>query len=100
VAARWKSRAFFSLADQAVFSGAMFIVNILLARWTSPKEYGAFAVLFAIFGILSGFHSALIIERMTVYGSTRPLALVTSEFAAMALLVWYGRHYFSSAATY
>ena len=57
------------IADQAVFSGAMFVLNILLARWTSIEEFGVFAVLFAVFLIVAGFHNALILEPMTIFGA-------------------------------
>ena len=68
---RWTDRAIRGLFDQAMFSGSMFALNILLARWTGPDEYGSFAVLFAIFLILAGIHNALIIEPMTIYGSRK-----------------------------
>jgi len=71
---RWQAPALISLADQAVFSGSMLLVNILLARWTSPEEFGAFAVLFAVFLIFAGFHNALIVEPMSVFGARKDAA--------------------------
>jgi O-antigen/teichoic acid export membrane protein len=71
---RWQKPAIISLADQAVFSGSMLLVNILLARWTSPEEFGAFAVLYAIFLIFAGFHNALIVEPMSVFGARKQAA--------------------------
>jgi O-antigen/teichoic acid export membrane protein len=71
---RWQRPALLSLADQAVFSGSMLLVNILLARWTSPEEFGAFAVLFAVFLIFAGFHNALIVEPMSVFGARKQAA--------------------------
>ncbi len=71
MASRLRRQAVFSLADQAVFSGAMLVVNVLLARWTSPTEYGVFAVLFALFLVFAGFHNALIIEPMSVFGARK-----------------------------
>ncbi len=65
---RLRSQAIVSIADQAVFSGAMLLINILLARWTTPDEYGAFAVMFSLFLILAGLHNALIVEPMSVFG--------------------------------
>ena len=65
----WTGKALYSLFDQACFSGSMLVLNILLARWTSPEEYGAFAVIFALFLILAGIHNALIVEPMTVFGA-------------------------------
>jgi O-antigen/teichoic acid export membrane protein len=52
-------------------SGANFILNILLARYLSPAEYGAFAIVFSIFLFLSGFHNALILEPMCVLGPSQ-----------------------------
>ena len=70
-ARRWGSKAGFSIADQAIVSGANFALNILLARWLSPTEYGAFAIAFSILLFLSGFHNALILEPMSVIGPSQ-----------------------------
>ncbi|MDR7404951.1 MAG: O-antigen and teichoic acid-like export protein, partial [Armatimonadota bacterium] len=59
------------MADQGLFSGANFVVNVLLARWLSPAEYGAFAVALSIFYLLAGFHSAVLTEPMMVFGAGR-----------------------------
>ena len=48
------------------------MLNILLARWLTPEEYGAFAVAFAAFLFLSGFHNALILDPMAVFGVLTP----------------------------
>ena len=82
----WTKKTLFTLADQAVFSGSMFAINILLVRWTSPQEYGAFAVLFAIFLILSGIHNALVIEPMTVFGSKKEQQELSPYMAGVYLL--------------
>lgn len=68
---RWTQKTSFSIADQFAISGANFILNILLARWLSPVEYGAFAITFSFFLFLSGFHNALILEPMSVIGPSR-----------------------------
>lgn len=68
---RWGGKVFLSLADQAMFSGATFVLNILEARWLSPSDYGAFAVAFSVFLFVSGFHNALILEPMSVLGPAR-----------------------------
>jgi O-antigen/teichoic acid export membrane protein len=49
-------------------SGSNFILSILLARWFSPYEYGAYAVAFAMFLFLAQFHQAAILEPMSVFG--------------------------------
>jgi len=33
-----------SIADQATSSTANFVMNVLLARWLAPAEYGSFSV--------------------------------------------------------
>jgi O-antigen/teichoic acid export membrane protein len=67
----WLRKAGISVADQGVFSGANFLANVLLARWLGPAEYGAFAVAFSVYLVLLGFHNALILEPMLVFGPAR-----------------------------
>jgi O-antigen/teichoic acid export membrane protein len=61
-------RGSLAIIDQAVFSGSNFILNILLARWLLPTDYGAFSVAFSFFLFLSGFHNAILLEPMSVIG--------------------------------
>src|SRR5260370_17857789 len=42
-----------AVLDQGLISGSNFLVGILLARWLAPEEYGAYALPFAIFLLLS-----------------------------------------------
>ena len=65
----WTKKGFWSLIDQGLFSGSNFLVNILLARWLSPKEYGTFAVALSVFYLLAGFHTAILTEPMMVFGA-------------------------------
>ena len=64
----WGIQGGLSVLDQAVFSGANFILTILLARWVSPSEYGVFAVAFSIYLFAYQIHNALIIEPLSVLG--------------------------------
>lgn len=61
----------YSLADQALSVGGMFVVNIALARVRSKEEYGTFALSYSVFTFLSGLHNASILEAYTIYGSGR-----------------------------
>jgi len=70
-AEHWIAKGGFAVADQAVFSGSNFVLNILLARWLSPAEYGAFALAFSFFLFAAGIHNALLLEPMTVYGPSK-----------------------------
>ncbi len=83
---RFRRQAILSLADQAVFSGAMLVVNVLLARWTSPTEYGVFVVLFSLFLVLAGFHNALIIEPMSVFGARKAMRARRKYFRHVYLM--------------
>lgn len=65
---KWGKRVGFSILDQGLFSGANFALNILLARWLTPEDYGAFAVAYAVYLFSSGFHYALILDPMAVFG--------------------------------
>src|SRR6266567_8427876 len=61
----------FSVTDQALSVGGMFVANIALARTVSKEEYGMFALSYSVFTFLSGLHNAAILEPCTVYGSGR-----------------------------
>lgn len=67
----WLKKGSWSVVDQALFSGANFVLNILLARWLVPRDYGAFTVAFTLFLLLGLFHTALLTEPMLVYGAGR-----------------------------
>jgi O-antigen/teichoic acid export membrane protein len=69
--ARWAGRGLLSCVDQGVTSSANFAVNILLARWLAPAEYGAFAVAFVSFLFVSGFHNALLVDPACILGPAR-----------------------------
>jgi glycosyltransferase involved in cell wall biosynthesis/O-antigen/teichoic acid export membrane protein len=64
-------KGFWAIADQGLFAGSNAIVYLLLARWLSPTEYGAFATGFASFMALGVIHTALLTEPMLVFSSER-----------------------------
>ena len=59
------------LADQGLSAGAMFLVNVALARTQTKESYGEFALSYSIFMFLLGLHSAAVLEPFTVYASGR-----------------------------
>jgi O-antigen/teichoic acid export membrane protein len=65
---RWLGKGFWALADQGFLATGNFALNVLLARWLSPQEYGAFTVAFAIFLLLGALHIALFSEPMLIFG--------------------------------
>jgi hypothetical protein len=61
---------------------ASFVANLLLARWLAPSLSGAFALKFAGFLLVTGFHNVIFLEPMTVYGASRYREEVSKYFAA------------------
>ena len=74
----------FSIADQALAVGGMFLANVELARTQSKEDYGIFALTYSIFTFLAGLHNGAILETYTVYGSGR----YNARFAEYARLLW------------
>ncbi len=64
----WGIRWSFSLVDPATTVSAGLLVNLLLARWLPAQQYGAFALVFALFLFLAGIHNALVLEPMSING--------------------------------
>jgi len=68
--ALWVQRGGFAILDQGLISGSNFLVSILLARWLVPEQYGAYAVAFGIFVLLSLVYQSLVLEPMAVFGGS------------------------------
>ena len=67
---RWAHKAVLAVVDQGLISGSNFVLGVLLARWLPAQEYGAYAIAFAIFLLVSLLYQALISEPMTVFGAS------------------------------
>jgi O-antigen/teichoic acid export membrane protein len=67
---RWGTRALFALMDQGLISGSNFVTGVILARWLGPAEYGAYALAFATFLLLSLLYQAVVLEPMSVFGGS------------------------------
>jgi O-antigen/teichoic acid export membrane protein len=68
--ARWISKGVLAVADQGLISGSNFALSVLLARWTSLEQYGAYAVAFGTFVLLSQLYQATVLEPMSVFGGS------------------------------
>lgn len=82
----WGMRGFWTMLDQGLFSAATFLVNILLARWLVPQEYGAVAMALSIYYLLLNFHVAILTEPMLIFGSGK----YRSNFRKYLGMVLYG----------
>jgi O-antigen/teichoic acid export membrane protein len=68
---RWVGRAFLVVVDQGLISSSNFVLGILLARWLGAAEYGAYALAFATFLLLSLVYHAIVLEPMSVFGGSK-----------------------------
>jgi O-antigen/teichoic acid export membrane protein len=66
----WASRSVFAVADQGFISGSNFVLSILLARWMTADQYGAYALAFSIFVLLSLLYLCMVLEPMAVFGGS------------------------------
>jgi O-antigen/teichoic acid export membrane protein len=57
------------LLDQGLFALSNFVVNVVLARWLTPEDYGGFTIAYSIFLMLGTIHTALLAEPMIVFGA-------------------------------
>jgi len=82
----WGMRSALSLVDQGLTSGAGFGVNLVLARRMSAETYGAFAVAFAGFLFVAGFHNVLLMEPFSVFGPSRYAERLPMYFRAQIVI--------------
>src|SRR5579885_3264632 len=83
---RWGTRSMLSLMDQGLISVAGFGLNVFLARWLRAEAYGAFAVAFAGFLFVSGFHNVLLLEPLTVLGPAQHSRRLPEYFREQAAI--------------
>lgn len=67
---RWVSKGGLAILDQGLISGSNFLVSILLARWLTPDQYGAYAIAFGIYMMLTLVYQSLVLEPMAVFGGS------------------------------
>jgi O-antigen/teichoic acid export membrane protein len=87
LAAGLMRKGFWAVADQGLFAGSNCIVNIMLANWLSPTEYGAFSTAFAAFLLVGVIHTATLTEPMLVYAPDRYKSKLKDYLGA--LLRWH-----------
>lgn len=66
----WLHKGGCAVLDQGLISGSNFVLSILLARWLVPEQYGAYAVAFGFFVLVTLVYSALVMEPMAVFGGS------------------------------
>jgi O-antigen/teichoic acid export membrane protein len=66
----WVRKGGFAILDQGLISGSNFLTSVLLARWLVPAQYGAYAVAFGIYVLLTVVYQSLVLEPMSVFGGS------------------------------
>jgi O-antigen/teichoic acid export membrane protein len=84
----WRGRGSWAITDQGIFALSNFFLNLLLARWLNPEQYGAFAVGFTIFLLLGNLHAGLLIEPMLVFGTSKYSDCRKEYFALLQSAHW------------
>ena len=80
--------SFWSVADQGLFAVSNFVLNLILARWLSAADYGAFSLAFTLFLLLGTVHTALVVEPLLVFGAGRYNANVGAYLRSVLNLHW------------
>jgi O-antigen/teichoic acid export membrane protein len=66
----WLGKGALAILDYGLFSGSNFLLGILLARWMSPEQYGAYALALSIFILVTFLYQALVLEPLSVFSGT------------------------------
>jgi len=74
--------------DQGLVATSNFTLNILLARWLTPNEYGAFSVAYTIFLFLSTFHIGMLNEPLLVFGPGKYKCKIRTYLRVLILGNW------------
>jgi O-antigen/teichoic acid export membrane protein len=67
---RGASKGGLAIMDQGLISGSNFMINVMLANWLMPDQYGAYAVAFGIWVMLQLVYQSLVLEPMGVFGGS------------------------------
>lgn len=66
----WATKGGLAIVDQGLISGSNFLLGILLARWLVPEQYGAYALAFSLFLLLSFLYHSMLLEPMAVFSGS------------------------------
>lgn len=84
----WVTKGGLALLDYGFFSGSNFLLGILLARWLPPEQYGAYALAFSIFILVTFLYQALLLEPLSVFSGTTYRANLRGYLKSNVWLHW------------
>jgi hypothetical protein len=82
----WGTKSAYSLVDQGLTALTGFCVSFLLARWMAPEVYGAYAIAFAGYLFVCGFHNVIVLEPMSVIGPSRHATRLSDYFRVQVVV--------------
>lgn len=86
------TKGFWAGLDRGLFAASSFAVNILLARWLTPHEYGTFVLVFSVSVFFGVLQAAVLLEPMLVFGPGRYKDRMTKYLGTLV----YGQFAFSA----
>ncbi|MFW5772160.1 MAG: hypothetical protein ACOCZH_02470 [Phototrophicaceae bacterium] len=81
----WAQKLSGAFMDQIMFAGSNFAINVLLGRWMTSEEYGAFVVAYSWFILVQNIYDAVVVEPLAVFGSGK-YAEHFRRYLALALI--------------
>jgi len=88
--ADWTVKFGYGILDQGFYSGANFLLFILLARWISTEAYGTFSAVYSIFLLAATLQVALVAEPMSIFGVDRYRDNVAGYLNYLLRIQWIG----------
>jgi O-antigen/teichoic acid export membrane protein len=79
----WAHKGGLTILDQGLISGSNFLISVLLARWLTSEQYGAYAIAFGFFVLLQLVYQSLVLEPMSVFGGSTYRNNLRGYFASL-----------------
>jgi O-antigen/teichoic acid export membrane protein len=84
----WMFRGAWAILDQGMFALSNFAVNIVVARWLSVQDYGAFTIAYTVFLLLATVHTALLSDPLIVFGAGQYRDVLPGYLAVLMRSHW------------
>ena len=85
---RWLRRSGAAMVDQGSFAASSFALNVLLARWLAPGDYGAFVTAYATLTLLGTVHTAFVTDPLLLLGPGKYRAVLEEYWPAVVRGHW------------
>ena len=85
---KWMFAGASAVLDQGLFAVSNFGINILLVRWLTPEDCGAFAIAYAVFLTVGAVYNALLTDPLLVFGPGKFATALPRYFAVILQSHW------------